>query len=128
MARPRRPEIEREAVQAAAAGQSGSNAQRARRIARAVADQTLRELDGSPADRVLLLIGALGASPIATLATDPEVDTAAAIRAERAARMEARGWRRPTAAEWDADDRAMLEAVADRLAKRYARHLARFQP
>lgn len=115
-------------VRAAAAGQSGSCAQRARRIARAVAEHTLREIDGSPADQVLLLIGALQASPVDTLATDPEVDTAALIRVERAARMEARCWRRPTPAEMDADDRAMLDAITDRLAKRYARHLVRFQP
>ena len=128
MARPRRPDTEREAVREAAARQSGSCAQRARRIAGAVAVLALRELDGTPADRVLLLLGTLEASPLLTLAVDPEVDTAAAIRVERAMRMEARRWRRPTPAEWDADDRALLAAVTERLAKRYARHLVGFQP
>ncbi len=88
----------------------------------------MRDLDGDSAERILLLLASLDASPVARLATDPDIDTAAIIRSGRAALMEARGWRRPTEQEWDADDRRLIDATARKLAKRYARHLTGFQP
>ena len=127
MARPRRPATEAEIVRAALAGQAGTAAQRARRLALAVAELALRDVDGDPGDRVLLLLGALDASPAAKLATDPQIDTAAMIRSERAQRMEARSWRRLPEREWNTEDRQTVAAVADTLAKRYARYLCRFQ-
>lgn len=128
MARPARPTIEATAVVGAAAQMSGSMAQRAQRIARAVIEQALRDIDGDPTERMLLLLDSLDASPIARLATDPIIDTGAMIRGSRAAFMEARGWRRPTAAEWDAEDRRLILECARRLSKRYARHLSSFRP
>lgn len=124
MARPGRPAIEREAVLEAAAQMTGSHAQRARRLAHAVAQLTLREIDGPAADRVLLLLRTLDATPAAVLATDPEIDTAGMIRAERIRRLEATGGRRSLPAE----DRELLRTITDQLAKRYARHLVGFQP
>lgn len=128
MARPGRPAAEREAVLEAAAQMTGSHAQRARRLAHAVAQLTLREIDGPAVDRVLLLLRTLDATPAAVLATDPEIDTAAMIRAERIRRLEAAGGRRSLPAEWPAEDRELLRIVTDQLAKRYARHLVGFQP
>lgn len=128
MGRPARPFAEREAVRAAVAGMTGSAAQRARRLASTVAEIALREIDGDSGDRLLLLLRALDASPAAVLATDAEIDTGATIRAERVRRLEAAGGRRTPPAEWDAEDRDVLRVVTDQLAKRYARHLVRFQP
>jgi len=113
-------------VREAARDIPGSNRQRAQRIARKVAEQALREVD-DPAARVELLLAALGdRSPIAVLATDADIDTGAQIRAERARIMEGRGWCRVPEREWPAEDREIIRRTAERLARRYARHLQDF--
>ena len=128
MARPGRPAAEREAVRAAAAAMTGSAAQRARRLAREVAEQALADIDGSPAERVILLLNAFDPSPLARLALDDEIDTGAIIRAERSRRMEQRRWRRLPEAEWAAEDRDIIDCAAQQLAKRYQRHLCGLCP
>lgn len=125
MGRPRRPVTERDAVRAAVVGQSGTAAQRARRPAAAVAELALRDVDGAPGERIVLLLRALDVTPAALLATDPDIDTAALIRTERMRRMEARAWRRLPECEWAREDCEIAVAIAATLAKRYARHLGR---
>lgn len=124
MARPRRPGAEKLAVRAAADG-PGSAKARAQRLARAVAVRTLEEMDRQPHEQVITLLATLDPSPVAVLATDADIDTAALIRAERARRAEARGGRRLPEAEWPAEDRDVLESVRATLAERYRRHLER---
>lgn len=128
MARPARPAVEGELVRAALANQPGTAARRARSLAATVARQALAAIDGDPADRALLLLDALVCSPAARLALDEAIDTAALVRAERARRAEARGWRRLSDAQGCAEDREIVAAVTAALTKRYSRHLARFQP
>lgn len=93
-----------------------------------VAELTLQDVDGSAGDKVLLLLRSLDAAPAAILATDPDIDTAAMIRRERVCRLEAAGGRRSLPGEWPAEDRELLRTVTAQLAKRYARHLVRFEP
>jgi len=128
MGRPGRPPAERQAVLEAAAQGRGSKAQRANRLAARVAAGALLHLDSDPAERVLSLLSGLDHSPLARLIADPAIDTAAAIRAERAARAEARGWRRLSDLEAAAEDRAIIVAVTALLSKRYARVLAALRP
>lgn len=127
MARPCRPASERAAVREAVAGTHGSNAQRAARLAGTVAQASLQNLDGDAAGRLLSLLAMLGSSATAQLIADPDIDTAAAFRAERAARAEARGWRRLSEIEADEEDRQILASVTDLLRKRYVRALVGFR-
>ena len=121
MARPRRPAAEREAVRAAADGR-GSAAQRASRLADRVAAAALSYVDADPADRLLEIVRA-DKSPIDTLATDAEIDTASLIVAERKRRLECRGGQHLPERQWLIEDRATVAAVASQLAERYRRHL-----
>ena len=118
MARPRRPEVERAAVVEAAAG-AGTVTARAARLARAVAAAALAQVDLLPDDEIIGLLRALDPSPVARLALDPAVDTAALIIVERVRRLEARGGRRLAEREWRDEDQAILAAVATILARRY---------
>lgn len=127
MARPSRPLSERDAVRQAVAGTHGSNAQRAARLAATVAQASLQNLDGDAAARLLSLLATFGSSATAELVSDPEIDTAAAFRAERAARAEARGWRRLSEIEANEEDRQIVASVTDLLRKRYVRALVGFR-
>jgi hypothetical protein len=120
MARPRRPDAEREAVLSAPAG-DGSAAQRARTLARAVVSAAVQDMDQDPGDRLVSLLMPLSVTPIARLATDPEIGTAGLIVRERMRRMEARGGRRLQEWEWCREDREIAATVTAVLAERYAR-------
>lgn len=126
MGRPRRPVSERQAVRQAVVGTHGSNAQRAARLAAIVAQGALQHLDGDPVRRLVSLLALLSSSPTAQLIADADIDTAAAFRAERAVRAEARGWRRLSEAEANEEDRQILAAVTELLRKRYVRALVGF--
>lgn len=97
-------------------------------LARKVAKAALDDLQAMPGDRVAILLGMMANSPLARLAADPEIDTAALVRAERLRRLEARSWRHLPEREWAADDRAVIEAVTAILAKRYSRFLSKKLP
>jgi hypothetical protein len=120
MGRPRRPDAERVAV-LAAAGTQGSVQARAVRLAKRVVADTMAEIDRDPAERVIALLRDLDPTPLRALATDPEIDTAAVIRAERQARLDGRGGRRLPELEWPIEDREVARAAVAILAKRYAR-------
>lgn len=122
MGRPRRPDAERAAVLAAAVG-SGSVEARATRLARRVVADTIAEIDRDPSERVIALLRSLNPTPLQSLASDPEIDTAAIIRAERQARLDGRGGRRLPEAEWPIEDREVSRAAVAVLAKRYARYI-----
>lgn len=128
MARPRRPDAEGLAVREAVADWRGSAASRSRRLAIAVAKAAMADIDVAPEQRLLAMLARLVPSPVSRLATDPAIDTAAFIRAARAAALEAHGWRRLTDGEWREVDRTILDAMTARLAKRYARHLSNSRP
>ncbi len=122
MARPGRPDAERVAV-LAAAGDKGSIAQRAARLASKVAIEAMNHIDMDPGERILALLAPLAPSPIEVLATDPEIDTARLIQLERIQRMEARGGQRLAERQWAAEDRAILAKIVPTLAERYRKHL-----
>lgn len=124
MARPRRPAAERAAV-IAAAGRQGSAAQRAARLAETVARAALADIDGDPADRVIAALRSIEPTPVDILATDAEIDTASLIVAERVRRMQCRGGRRLAERAWPADDDETVRAVAETLARRYRKQLAK---
>jgi hypothetical protein len=124
MARPRRPEAERAAVIAAAAETGGTVAQRAALLAKRVATAVLADIDAEPDDRVLTILRQMQATPIDVLATDPDIDTAALVLAERLRSLTARAGRRLPEREWAAEDRTIVAVIANRLARRYRRHLA----
>jgi hypothetical protein len=128
MGRPARPAAEKHAVRAAIEAGRGSMAQRTRRLAQAVARQTMLEIDGDGTSRVIGLLDALIGSPIPLLASDPAIDTAELIRVERCRRLEARGGRRLPEADWPTEDREELAIVSEQLFRRYQRHLCRFHP
>jgi hypothetical protein len=118
MARPRRPPAEANLVRAAADG-PGCASQRALRLAARVAKATLADVDAVETDPVLVLLHALALNPVHQLATDPEIDTAALFRAERAKRADARGGRRLPEREWAAEDREIMATITAALARRY---------
>lgn len=120
MARPARPSIERDLVRLAA-GDAGTASAQAKRVAQRVAATAMEALDRDPADRVVDLIRLLANDPITILATDAEIDTAAAIRKARRDRMEGRGYRRQSKAEADGEDEEVRSEVAGKLAERYRR-------
>lgn len=122
MARPRRPAIECQLVRAAAPT-SGSVAQRATAVARAVAAEALVAIDET--EPVVSILRALATDPVSTLARDPSIDTGATIRIERARRADARGGRRLPEAEWQGEDREILKMLRDTLARRYRAHLSK---
>ncbi len=123
MARPRRPDAERDAVREAARGQ-GPAKQRAAWVARRVAVAALQDIDLDPNDRIVKLLRLASGDPVDRLATDPDIDTASLILAERQRRAEARGGRRLPEREWAREDREIVQAVSARLAERYRRLLA----
>lgn len=120
MARPRRPDAERVAV-LAAVDSNGSAEARAMRLARVVVQETIADIDRDPSERVIALLRSLDPSPVQSLASDPEIDTAALIRSERQARLDGRGGRRLREAEWAIEDREVSRAAVATLARRYAR-------
>lgn len=124
MARPRRPMGEAALVRAAADA-SGSALERARRVATLVTAAAMQDVDREPEAEIIGLLLTLNPNPILSLATDPEIDTAALIRDERAHRTACRGGRRLREREWPSEDRAVAQVVADKLAERYRRHLAK---
>lgn len=124
MARPCRPDAERLAL-IAAAGDAGTATERAARVARLVAAAALQDVDLSPADRIVTLLRMASGDPIDRLATDPEIDTAGLIVAERVRRLEARGGRRLPESEWQIEDREIARAVAGKLSARYRKLLAK---
>ncbi|MGE3745629.1 MAG: hypothetical protein AB7G25_07975 [Sphingomonadaceae bacterium] len=128
MARPARPERERELVLAAAGsidGQAMSHV--ARTIAQRVIAEAMRDID---ADEFMSIAQRLAAvlepSPVTILATDADIDTGALIRAARMKRFEARGCRRLPVAEWQAEDREIADQAITTLAGRYFRYLQDF--
>lgn len=121
--RPARPLSERGAVVQAIREMPGSVAAQARQLAKLVAAEAMNEIDRDPADTIIGLLRALECPPINMLATDPEIDTGALIRAERVAGLIVRGGRRLPERDWEADDRRILRKVEDRLARRYGRIL-----
>lgn len=124
MARPRRPEAEREAVREAVAGSTGSAIERARRLAHAVASAALADIDRDPADHVIVLLRGLSPSPVDRLSTSAEIDTSGLIVAERLRRLRARGGRRLSERETEAEDAEVLGAVAATLSRRYRKILS----
>lgn len=83
----------------------------------------LVHIDGDPEDRLIGQMHALVASPVYVLATDPDIDTAGLIVAERVRRMVCRGGRRLRECEWGREDSEVMATVADTLAERYRRLL-----
>lgn len=122
MARPRRPEQERLAVLEGANGR-GTASQRAARLAADVTALAIEEVDISPDDRVLSLLRDLAPTPARTLATDPTIDTAGLILAERTRRLASRSGRRLPEREWTQEDREIATAVTAVLMRRYRRIL-----
>lgn len=125
MARPRRPASEREAL-FAAAGESGSARARAARVARQVVAY-LAAADGEdPSDVPALarrLAAQLSPTPIDTLATSADADTAALIRSRRLAAFEARECHQLGPDAWAAETRKIMREVEAILSRRYARLL-----
>jgi len=124
MSRPRRPAAERDAV-IAAAGPTGSAAQRARRVAQAVALAAIADVDRDPAERILALLRDLSPTPVDVLATAPEMGTAQMILSERVQRLRNRGGRRLSERAQDSEDKEIIAAVASVLSERYRRLLAK---
>ena len=91
------------------------------RLARVVVQETIADIDRDPSERVIALLRSLDPSPVQSLASDPEIDTAALIRSERQARLDGRGGRRLREAEWAIEDREVSRAAVATLARRYAR-------
>ncbi|GGO90826.1 hypothetical protein GCM10011329_04090 [Stakelama pacifica] len=123
MARPRRPIAERDLVRRAA-GDIGSAKMRAQRLASRVARETMAAVDRDPGERIFDLLRTYDDDPARALATSPDIDTAALVRAARLARLEARGFRRLLPAEAANEDEAVCAEVGQRLAERYRRHLS----
>lgn len=128
MARPRRPVGEREAVRAAAVELPALSARAAAGvIARRVAAAAMSDAEIDPTDAVALALAELAAtvdgSPVTTLATCPEIDTMAVVRAHRLAAFEARGCSQLPEWQWPAERAAAMAMLIDALAARYARHL-----
>ena len=127
MARPRRPRGEVAAVRAAATGVGSANA-RAQRLARKVIEAATKDIDARPEDRVSAILERLGGSPVIALATDPEIDIAGLVTAERIKRFRARSGRRIPEAEWAEEDRLIGATLCARLARRYRAMLAKKLP
>lgn len=122
MARPKRPVTECAAVIEAASG-NGSAAQRARRLADRVAAMAIEEVNRDPADDLTVMLRVLEGSPAYFLATDPEINTARLVSAERCKRLEARGGRRLPERDWHREDADIQIFVSNLLAERYRRFL-----
>lgn len=122
MGRPARPPREAELVRQAARGK-GTVAERAKRLGFAVARAAIEDMDLDPAERIVALLRAATGGPVDRLASDPDIDTSGLILAERIERLTARGGRRLSDAEWEAENTAIVEIVAQKLARRYRRLL-----
>jgi hypothetical protein len=132
MARPARPPREAQLVIAAAAvlrsEERGDCLQGvARRLAERVVAAALEELGRSDSFATALaeLERSLAPSPVADLATDPEIDTAAEITRRRLDRYAARCCRQLSDREWEAETREIAAEAVATLANRYCRHLRR---
>lgn len=125
--RPCLPQDERQAVTVAARqiweAKQGSTPATAREIAARVWRHMEDMLDADDEVTPLMarLVAITGGDPAMLLATCPDIDTAALVRAERLARFEARGCRQLSAGDWQAEGRAIGRIVRARLARRYAR-------
>lgn len=117
MARPRRPDEERAAV-CNAAGVRGSASVRAARLAARVAVAAIAAVDEDE-EPIIAILHELAADPVAMLARDPDIDTAALVRSERAKRCEARGGRRLRERDWPAEDAQVVARITAVLARRY---------
>ena len=123
MARPSRPASER-ALVLEAASSSGTAAERAARLAKAVAATALDEIDREDAERVIGLLRQLAPTAVDQLATAPEFATAEMIVRERVRRLEARGGKRLSPPNWADEDREVLRAVVATLSRRYRTYLS----
>jgi hypothetical protein len=130
MARPSRPASETRAVREAAAivateMPSASPPAIAREIARRVAEATIADIEHD--DPVSLALAALGQtlmpSPITTLATCPEIDTASIFVEWRITRLRGRSGRYLAAWEQAVEKTAIIAELEDKLAHRYLRHI-----
>lgn len=124
---PGRPAVEARLVRQAVAGLDPA-APRAR-VARGLAREVAAELEAFVAedDAALAALGDLKRhalpSPARALATDPDVDTLALFVEQRVARLRARSGRGNTPAADEAERRAIMRDVEQRLTGRYLRHL-----
>lgn len=127
MARPARPERERELVRELTAGMGGTARARATRAARLVAAEAVAFLAADPddvTDRVLLLARAsLSRTPAYLLATCPEIDTAAIVLGARTRRFQARGGRQIGPDAWARETEEVVAETSTLLAERFRRHL-----
>jgi hypothetical protein len=130
MARPARPRSEAQAVREAAAiiaieMPSASPPAIAREIARRVAQATIADIEHD--DPVSMALAALGQSllpsPINTLATCPEIDTASIFVERRIARLRGRSGRYLDAREQAVEKAAIMREMMDYLFHRYLRRL-----
>lgn len=129
MARPGRPAVERATVIAAARQLApGMSARRAAElIARRVAAAVVRDIETADSDNLILQLDQLASiltpGPVTTLATCPDIDSAALVRRHRLAAFEARGCRHLRETEWAAERAGLIQALTATLTQRYARHL-----
>ena len=130
MARPSRPAKEERAVRAAAAEAglempSASAASIAREIARRVTEATIADIEHRDELSIALaeLKQRLLPTPITTLATCPEIDTATIYLERRVSRLRARLGRYQRLEEDSAERRDITREMQDLLFRRYATFL-----
>lgn len=132
MARPSRPMAEVAAVQAASdevRRETGlqSVPLLAAEVARRVIEEMLRDLEADHEDRLIAALNAvkrqLMPSAISTLATCPDIDTAADYVTRRVQRVQARSGRYLSPADQQRERSAISAELQSFLAARYSRHL-----
>lgn len=132
MARPSRPTAEVAAVRAASEDVSRETGLRsvpllAAEIARQVVEEMLYDLETEQDDRLIAALNAvkrqLMPSAISTLATCPDIDTAADYVARRVQRVQARSGKYLSPADQQREKSAISAELQSFLAARYSRHL-----
>jgi hypothetical protein len=129
MARPRRPEVERQAVLAAAdVVRRETGMISAKAVSREIAARVVRaletELEADPLELALIAIERdLIGSPFQRLASCPNIDTISDLVERRVNRLRARSGRYLSPAEQTAERHIIADELTTVLAGRYDRHL-----